>query len=86
MDNLPAHKPVAVCEAIDAAGAELRYLPLYSSDFHPIENAFSKMKAFLRKAAARTVDDLWQAIADALSIFSLGECQNDFVACGYDCE
>ena len=86
MDNLPAHKPAAIRQAIEAAGAQLRYLPPYSPDFNPIENAFSKMKAFLRKAAARTVDDLWQAIADALSIFSPDECQNYFAACGYDCE
>ncbi len=63
-----------------------KYLPPYSPDFNPIEKAFSKLKAFLRKAAARTVDDLWQAIADALNIFSPRECQNDFAACGYDCE
>ena len=86
MDNLPAHKPTAIREAIEKAGAQLRYLPPYSPDFNPIENAFSKMKAFLRKTAARTVDDLWQAIADALNIFSPGECQNYFAACGYDCE
>lgn len=86
MDNLPAHKLAGVREAIEKAGAQLRYLPPYSPDFNPIENAFSKMKAFLRKAAARTVDDLWQAIADALNIFSTNECQNYFAACGYDCD
>ena len=86
MDNLSSHKGPRVREMIEAAGADLRYLPPYSPDFNPIENAFSKMKAFLRKAAARTVDDLWQAIADALNIFSPDECQNYFAACGYDCE
>ena len=86
MDNLPAHKPTAIREVIEAAGAQLRYLPPYSPDFNPIEKAFSKMKAFLRKVAARTVDDLWQAIADTLNIFSPNECQNYFAACGYDCE
>ncbi len=86
MDNLPAHKPTAIRQAIEAAGAQLLYLPPYSPDFNPIENAFSKMKAFLRRAAARTVDDLWQSIADALDTFSPDECQNYFEACGYDCE
>ena len=61
MDNLPAHKPVAVGQAIEAAGAELRFLPPYSPDFNPIEMAFSKLKAFLKKTAARTIDDLWDA-------------------------
>jgi transposase len=62
MDNLPAHKVAGVREAIEAAGARLRYLPPYSPDFTPIEMAFSKLKALLRKAAARTVDELWTAI------------------------
>jgi transposase len=56
MDNLPAHKGADVRTAIEAAGAILRYLPPYSPDFNPIENAFSKLKAYLRKAAARTID------------------------------
>ncbi|MEO1707225.1 MAG: transposase, partial [Pseudomonadota bacterium] len=85
MDNLPSHKPAAIRAAIEAAGAKLRFLPPYSPDFNPIENAFSKMKAILRKAAARTVHDLWQAIADALNIFSTDKCKNYFAACGYDC-
>ena len=59
MDNLPAHKPTAVRHAIEATGAELRFLPPYSPDFNPIEMAFAKLKAFLKKAAARTIDDLW---------------------------
>ena len=76
MDNLPAHKPVAVRYAIEAAGAELRFLPPYSPDFNPIEMAFSKLKAFLKKAAARTVDDLWGAIAKGIDTFTPTECQN----------
>lgn len=84
MDNLPAHKPVAVREAIEAAGAELLYLPPYSPDFNPIEMAFSKLKAFLKKIAARTVDDLWDAIAEAVDIFTPDECENYFAAAGYD--
>ena len=86
MDNLPAHKPVAVREAIEAAGAELRFLPPYSPDFNPIEMAFSKLKAFLKKAAARTVDDLWDAIAHGIDVFTPVECQNYFAAAGYDRE
>ncbi len=86
MDNLPAHKLAAVRQAIEAAGAELRFLPPYSPDFNPIEMAFSKLKAFLKKAAARTLDDLWDAIAEGIETFSPTECQNYFAAAGYDCE
>ncbi|MGX1412799.1 transposase [Bradyrhizobium elkanii] len=84
MDNLPAHKVHGVREAIQAVGASLLYLPPYSPDFNPIEMAFSKLKALLRAAAARTMPDLWQAIAKALKRFSPEECQNYLVAAGYD--
>ena len=84
MDNLPAHKVGGVRQAIEAAGAMLVYLPPYSPDFNPIEMAFSKLKALLRKAAARTVPNLWQAIADTLDAFTPTECQNYFAAAGYD--
>ncbi|UPT96107.1 IS630 family transposase [Bradyrhizobium barranii subsp. apii] len=84
MDNLPAHKVHGVREAIQAVGASLLYLPPYSPDFNPIEMAFSKLKALLRTAAARTMPDLWQAIANALKRFSPEECQNYLVAAGYD--
>lgn len=86
MDNLPAHKVAGVREAIEAAGAELRYLPPYSPDFNPIEMAFSKLKALLRKAAQTIIDGLWDAIAEALNAFTQTECQNYFKAAGYDCE
>lgn len=86
MDNLPAHKPTAVRKAIEAAGAELRFLPPYSPDFNPIEMAFSKFKAFLKKTAARTKEDLWDAIAQAIDTFTPQECKNYFAAAGYDCE
>lgn len=86
MDNLPAHKPVVVRQAIENAGAELRFLPPYSPDFNPIEMAFSKFKAFLKMTAARTVTDLWDAIAEAIDIFTPTECANYFAAAGYDCE
>jgi transposase len=66
MDNLPAHKRVEIRIAIEAAGARLRYLPPYSPDFNPIEMAFAKLKAALRKAAARSIEALLAAIAEAL--------------------
>jgi len=86
MDNLPAHKPACVREAIEATGAALRFLPPYSPDFNPIENAFSKLKSILRKAAARTIDDLWRVIGDAIDAFSPEECRNYFIAAGYEPE
>ena len=64
MDNLASHKVAGIREAIEAAGAELRYLPPYSPDFNPIEQFFAKLKALLRKAAARTVEALIAAIAE----------------------
>ena len=84
MDNLPAHKGAGVRRAIEATGAELRLLPPYSPDFNPIENAFAKLKALLRKAAARTVSSLERAIADAIDAFTPSECANYFKAAGYD--
>jgi transposase len=86
MDNLPAHKPRAVRAAIEQAGATLLHLPPYSPDFNPIENAFAKLKALLRKAAARTPDELWEAIRAALPTFSPTECANYFTAAGYEPE
>ena len=84
MDNLPAHKGAAVRRAIEATGAELRLLPPYSPDLNPIENAFAKLKALLRKAAARTVNALERAIADTIDTFTPAECANYFAAAGYD--
>jgi len=84
MDNLPAHKGAEVRRAIEEGGATLRYLPPYSPDFNPIENAFSKLQAFLRKAAARTTDDLREVIRDALPRFSPQDCANYFTAAGYE--
>jgi transposase len=84
MDNLPAHKVHGVRQAIEAAGAELHYLPAYSPDFNPIEMAFSKLKAILRAAAQRTLAGLWDAIAKALDRFKPEECENYFAAAGYD--
>ena len=84
MDNLPAHKVAGVKEAIEACGAELLYLPPYSPDFNPIENAFAKFKAHVRKAAARTFEALETAAADALRQFNPSECINFFGHAGYD--
>jgi transposase len=84
MDNLPAHKVTGVRQAIEEAGAHLLYLPPYSPDFNPIEMAFSKLKAALRKAAARTIPDLWDVIGDAIDQFKPQECKNYFAAAGYD--
>ena len=86
LDNLGSHKNVAVREAIEAAGAELRFLPPYSPDFNPIENAFAKLKALLRKVAARTRDALWNAVATAIGAFTPAECANYFTATGYEPE
>lgn len=74
IDNLPAHKVEGVRELIETAGAKLLYLPPYSPDLNPIELAFAKLKALLRKAAERTVPDLWHRIAQALSKFTPQEC------------
>jgi len=84
MDNLSSHKRPAIRHAIEAAGASLLYLPPYSPDFNPIENAFAKLKALLRKAAERTVDALWIAIGRLIDAFTPAECANLFRAAGYE--
>ena len=83
MDNLPAHKVEGVRQLIEAANARLIYLPPYSPDLNPIELAFAKLKALLRKAAARTRDTLWDTIGDALRAFTPQECANYFNHAGY---
>jgi len=84
MDNLGSHKGAGIRAAIEAAGANLLYLPPYSPDFNPIEMAFAKLKAMLRKAGERTVDGLWSAIARIIDTFTPAECANYFAAVGYD--
>ena len=84
MDNLSSHKGPRVREMIEAAGANLRYLPPYSPDFNPIENAFAKLKALLRRAGERTVEGLWTTIGSLLDAFRPNECANYFAAAGYD--
>jgi transposase len=86
MDNLPTHKGQHTRAAIEATGATLRYLPPYSPDFNPIENAFAKLKAILRKAAARSLDDLWTVIGTARPQFTPAECAKLFTATGYEPE
>jgi len=86
MDNLGSHKGAGVRAAIEAVGASLFYLPPYSPDFNPIENAFAKLKAMLRKAAERTVDGLWNAIGRIIDTLTPAECANYFAAAGYDAD
>ncbi len=83
MDNLPAHKVAGVQKAIRAVGATVLYLPPYSPDLNPIEQLFAKLKALLRKAAARTKDALWDTIGQALDTFSEAECRNYLTNAGY---
>jgi transposase len=83
MDNLASHKVAGIKHAIETVGAELRYLPPYSPDLNPIEQFFAKLKALLRKAAARTLDALIAAIADALTTVSPRECENYLANQGY---
>ncbi len=84
LDNLPAHKVAGVRDAIESVGARLLYLPPYSPDFNPIEQAFAKFKAELRSAAARTIPDLWTEIQKAFERFTPSECQNYLAAAGYE--
>jgi len=83
MDNLSSHKVVGIREAIEAAGATLLYLPPYSPDFNPIEQVFAKLKALLRKAAARSVATLWDTVGHLLDLFPSVECSNYFANSGY---
>ena len=86
MDNLSSHKGPRVRELIENAGASLLFLPPYSPDFNPIEMAFAKLKALLRKAAERTVEGLWDTIGRIIETFTPNECANYFAAAGYDPE
>jgi transposase len=86
MDNLSSHKRAAARQLIEAAGAELRFLPPYSPDFNPIEMAFSKLKALLRKAAERTVEGLWDTIGRLVDLITPEESANFFTAAGYEPE
>ena len=74
---------MGVKQAIQSAGAELRYLPPYSPDHNPIEQVFAKLKTLLRATQARTVDALWSAIGSLLGRFNPHECENYIHHCGY---
>ena len=84
MDNLASHKGTSVRERSEAAGATLRFLPPCSPDCNPIEKAFPRLEAMLRKAGERTVSGLWDRIGKLVDIFQPRECANDVSACGYD--
>jgi len=86
MDNLSAHKSDAVIEAIESVGATAWYLPAYSPDLNPIEKLWSKVKAWLRRVAARTFDAIGQALVDVLRTVEPAECANYFRSCGYNTE
>lgn len=86
LDNLSSHKSPRAAEALRQVGAWFLFLPPYSPDLNPIEMAISKLKALIRKAAARTYDDLWRAIGDACDLFTDEECYNYFKAAGYACD
>ena len=83
MDNLGSHKVAGVRAAVEAAGARVMYLPPYSPDLNPIEQVFAKLKALLRRAAARTVDSLWSMVGQLLDAFSPAECRSYLRHCGY---
>jgi transposase len=83
MDNLSSHKSKAVRHAVRATGAKLFFLPKYSPDLNPIEQVFAKLKHLLRKAAARTVEEVVAAIAQLLGAYTANECANYFVNAGY---
>ena len=83
LDNLSSHKIAGVEDAIIAQGARLIYLPPYSPDLNPIEQAFAKFKAALRKAAERTREGLWHTIGRTLDLYPPQECRNFFTKAGY---
>ena len=83
LDNLSSHKVDGIQQAIAAVGATVLYLPPYSPDLNPIEKLFSKLKSLLRKAAKRSVDDLWVEIGNLLNTVSSSECANYFASTGY---
>jgi len=83
LDNLSSHKSPKAADTLRAVGAWFLFLPPYSPDLNPIEMAFSKLKALVRKAAARTYDDLWRVVGDVCDLFTPQECENYFNAAGY---
>ena len=84
MDNLAPHKRPAIIAAIVATGAQVWFLPPYSPDLNPIEKMWSKVKAYLRKVKARTREQLWDAIGDALKTVTASDARGWFSSCGYN--
>lgn len=83
LDNLPSHKSDKAKAVLKQRGAWFLFLPSYSPDLNPIEMAFSKLKAHLRRIGARTIDDLWRAVGSICDLYSPEECRNYFAAAGY---
>lgn len=83
LDNLATHKNAAAAKAMREAGCWFLFLPPYSPDLNPIEMAFSKLKALIRKAAARTYQELWKTVGHVCDLFTDEECYNFFKAAGY---
>ncbi len=86
LDNLSSHKSAAAAEVLKSIGAWFLFLPSYSPDLNPIEMAFAKLKALIRKATARSYDALWQAVGAVCDLFSDEECYNYFKAAGYEAD
>ena len=83
LDNLSSHKTAMVRKSLEDNGIRTRYLPPYSHDLNPIENAFSKLKALVKSAGQRTIAGLWRMVGQLLDRFSPAECSNYFRHCGY---
>ncbi len=83
MDNLGSHKGTAIRQLIRAAGARLWYLPAYSPDLNPIEQAFAKIKHWMRTDQKRTVEDTWRHIGHLIGTIDPNECRNYFANAGY---
>ena len=86
LDNLSSHKSAQAAEVLASVGARFLFLPPYSPDLNPIEMAFAKLKALIRKAAARSYDALWRAVGAVCNLFSDEECYNYFKAAGYEAD
>ncbi len=86
LDNLSSHKSAYAAEVLKSIGAWFLFLPSYSPDLNPIEMAFAKLKALIRKAAARSYDALWKAVGAVCDLFSDEECYNYFKAAGYEAD
>lgn len=84
LDNLSSHKSAHAAEALKSVGAWFLFLPPYSPDLNPIEMAFAKLKTLIRKAAARSYDDVWKAAGAICDLYSSEECENYFNEAGYE--